>query len=159
MTPAPVGADVAHRGFGGEFRVGDVEEVGSPEQGDQLVPDRHVGLVVGGVAVTQAVGHRDSSVGGDSQDPDQLLQVRAVVAEFEGALIRVRTCEGMKVARAKGRLRGKQPKPSPKQEAHLVQLHAAGEHTMNELAELFAVGRSTVYRAVDRANRKVEVAK
>jgi DNA-binding MarR family transcriptional regulator len=30
-------------------------------------------------------------------------------------------------------------------------LHAAGEHTGAELAELFGVARSTVYRAVERA--------
>ena len=57
----------------------------------------------------------------------------------------------MKVAKAKGRLRGKQPKLSPTQEAHLVQLYRAGEHTISELEELFAVTRSTVYRAVRRA--------
>jgi len=54
------------------------------------------------------------------------------------------------VARAKGRLRGKQPKLSAKQEAHLVGLHLAGEHTTGELAELFGVARSTVYRAIQR---------
>ena len=59
----------------------------------------------------------------------------------------MRTREGMKVARAKGRLRGKQPKLSPRQEAHLVALHQAGTHTSAELAELFSVARSTVYRA------------
>lgn len=64
--------------------------------------------------------------------------------------------EGMKIAKAKGRLRGKQRKPSAKQEALLVQLHDAGEHTMYELAELFSVGRSTVYRALDRARQKAE---
>ena len=45
-----------------------------------------------------------------------------MVAEFEGDLIRMRTREGMKVARAKGRLRGKQPKLNVRQEAHLVAL-------------------------------------
>lgn len=38
-----------------------------------------------------------------------------------------------------------------KQEAHLVALHKAGEHTSAELAELFGVARSTVYRALERA--------
>jgi DNA invertase Pin-like site-specific DNA recombinase len=81
----------------------------------------------------------------------------AMVAEFEGDLIRARTREGMKVAKAKGRLRGKQPKLSPRQEAHLVKLHTAGEHTMYELAELFSVGRSIVYRAVERARQKAGI--
>jgi len=74
-----------------------------------------------------------------------------MVAEFEADLVRARTREGMKVAKAKGRLRGKQPKLSPTQEAHLVKLYRAGEHTVSELEELFAVTRSTVYRAVRRA--------
>jgi DNA invertase Pin-like site-specific DNA recombinase len=39
----------------------------------------------------------------------------------------MRTREGMKVARAKGRLRGKQPKLKPAQEAHLVELWRAGQ--------------------------------
>jgi DNA invertase Pin-like site-specific DNA recombinase len=57
----------------------------------------------------------------------------------------------MKVAKAKGRLRGKQPKLTERQEAHLVELHQAGEHTSAELAALFNVARSTVYRALQRA--------
>jgi hypothetical protein len=48
-------------------------------------------------------------------------------------------------------LRGKQPKLIARQEAHLVELHRGGEHTTAELAELFNVARSTVYRALDRA--------
>jgi DNA invertase Pin-like site-specific DNA recombinase len=83
-----------------------------------------------------------------------LFNVLAMVAEFESDLIRMRTREGMKVAKARGRLRGKQPKLSPKQEAHLVALHAAGEHTNAELAELFSIGRSTVYRALERAQAR-----
>ncbi len=73
-----------------------------------------------------------------------------MVAEFESDLIRLRTREGMKVAKAKGRLCGKQPKLSRRQEGHLVALHKAGEHSTAELGELFGVGRSTVYRAIDR---------
>jgi DNA invertase Pin-like site-specific DNA recombinase len=89
----------------------------------------------------------------DPMDPvgRLLFNVLAMVAEFEADLIRARTREGMASAKAKGRLRGKQPKLSPKQEAHLVSLHRAGGHTSAELAELFSVARSTVYRAIGRA--------
>jgi DNA invertase Pin-like site-specific DNA recombinase len=80
-----------------------------------------------------------------------LFTALAMVAEFEADLTRLRTREGMKIAKAKGRLRGKKPKLNPKQEAHLVALHRAGEHTSTELAELFGVARSTVYRAIERA--------
>ena len=48
--------------------------------------------------------------------------------------------EGMKVAKAKGRLRGKQPKLKPNQAKHLVELHDSGHYTQAELAELFGVG-------------------
>ena len=57
----------------------------------------------------------------------------------------------MKVARAKGRLRGKRPKLSPGQESHLIALQHAGTHTSAELAALFSVARSTVYLAIERA--------
>ncbi len=48
----------------------------------------------------------------------------------------------MVVAKAKGRLRGRQPKLSPRQLAHLVSLWHAGGHTTLELAELSNVARS-----------------
>jgi DNA-binding MarR family transcriptional regulator len=43
------------------------------------------------------------------------------------------------------------PKLKPAQETHLVELWRAGKHASAELAELFSVARSTVYRAVQRA--------
>ncbi len=55
------------------------------------------------------------------------------------------------VAKAKGRLRGKQPKLNRRQEAHLVSLvHNSGEYSTAEVADLLGVGRSTVYRAIER---------
>ena len=44
-----------------------------------------------------------------------LFNVLAMVAEFEADLIGLRTREGMKIAKAKGRLRGKRPKLNPRQ--------------------------------------------
>jgi DNA invertase Pin-like site-specific DNA recombinase len=103
------------------------------------------------------------NLGGSVHDPTDpvgrlLFNVLAMVAEFESDLIRMRTREGMKVAKAKGRLRGMQPKLSPTQEAHLVKLYRAGEHTVSELEELFPVTRSTIYRAVARAGRRTALA-
>lgn len=62
----------------------------------------------------------------------------------------MRTREGMLVAKAKGRLRGKQPKLNVRQETHLVALHRASEHSVAELGDLFGVTRCTVYRAIQR---------
>jgi len=95
------------------------------------------------------------SLGGSVYDPTDavgrlLFNVLTMVAEFGSDLIRLRTVEGMKVAKAKGRLRGKQPKLNRRQEAHLVSLVHSGEYSTLEVAELFGVGRSTVYRAIER---------
>jgi len=91
------------------------------------------------------------NLGGSIYDPTDpvgrlLFSVLAMVAEFEADLIRLRTREGMKVAKAKGRLRGKQPKLNTRQEAHLVALLHAGDYSTAELADLFGVAHSTVYR-------------
>jgi DNA invertase Pin-like site-specific DNA recombinase len=96
------------------------------------------------------------SVGGSVYDPHDavgrlLFNVLAMVAEFEADLIRLRTKEGMRVAKAKGRLRGRRPKLNARQEAHLVGLIAAGEHSTAEVADLFGVSRPTVYRALQRS--------
>lgn len=95
------------------------------------------------------------NLGGSVYDPTDtvgrlLFNVLAMVAEFESDLIRLRTKEGMRVAKAKGHLRWKQPKLSKKQEAHLVSLVHSGEYSTAEVAELFGIGRSTVYRAIER---------
>ena len=95
------------------------------------------------------------NLGGAVYDPTDpvgrlLFNVLAMVAEFEADLIRLRTKEGMRIAKAKGRLRGKQPKLNPRQEAHLVALLKSGEYGTAELGDLFGVARSTVYRAIGR---------
>ncbi|MGK9274534.1 recombinase family protein [Williamsia muralis] len=85
-----------------------------------------------------------------------LFNILAMVAEFESDLIRARTREGMQIARAKGRLKGKPPKLSGPQERHLMKLVNEGQHTQSELAELFGVGRTTVYRTIQRNRRAKE---
>ena len=54
----------------------------------------------------------------------------------------------MKVAKAKGRLRGKQPAEPPPGGAPGALVHT-GEYSTAEVAELFGVARSTVYRAIE----------
>ncbi|UXW87075.1 recombinase family protein [Microbacterium azadirachtae] len=98
-------------------------------------------------------------IGASVHDPDDpvgrlLLNVLAMVAEFESDLIRARTREGMALARAKGRLKGRKPKLTTRQAALLRELHAAGQHSSAELAELFGISRATVYRTL-RANPEI----
>ncbi len=88
----------------------------------------------------------------DPTDPmgKMFFNILATFAEFEVDLIRLRTREGMAMARAKGKLRGKRPKLSDKQHKELWRMYETGEYSINDLAELFAVSRPTVYRALAR---------
>jgi DNA invertase Pin-like site-specific DNA recombinase len=88
----------------------------------------------------------------DPADPmgKMFFNILATFAEFEADLIRLRTREGMAIARARGKLRGKQPKLSDKQRRELRRMHDTGEYSISDLAELFSVSRPTIYRTLAR---------
>tara|TARA_R110002110_G_scaffold87583_1_gene228112 strand:- start:254 stop:631 length:378 start_codon:yes stop_codon:yes gene_type:complete len=109
----------------------------------------------------RAIGHELAaqgvalSLGGQVHDPNDpmgkmFFNILATFAEFEVDLLRMRTREGMAVARAKGKLKGRQPKLSKKQQHELVRMHHAGEHSITDLAEVFSISRPTVYRTINR---------
>jgi DNA invertase Pin-like site-specific DNA recombinase len=75
----------------------------------------------------------------------------AVFAEFEADLLKMRTREGMAIARPRGKLKGKKPKLTARQQAELTRMHATGGYTIADLMEVFSVGRATVYRVLNRA--------
>ena len=96
------------------------------------------------------------SLGGQVYDPTDpmgkmFFNILATFAEFEVGLLRMRTREGMAVARAKGKLRGKQPKLSARQQRELAPMAGTGEYTIADLAEVFTVSRATVYRTLQRS--------
>ena len=82
----------------------------------------------------------------DPADPmgKMFFNILATFAEFEVDLLRMRTREGMAVARSKGKLKGRQPKLSPKRQTELKKMHDAGEHSIADLAEIFDVGVALV---------------
>ena len=88
----------------------------------------------------------------DPDDPmgKMFFNILATFAEFEADLSRLRTREGMAIARAKGKLRDKQPKLSDRQQRELCRMHVTGEYSISDLAELFSVSRPTVYRTLNR---------
>ncbi|KGW21310.1 hypothetical protein Y047_4608 [Burkholderia pseudomallei MSHR3016] len=88
----------------------------------------------------------------DPADPmgKMFFNVLATFAEFEADLIRLRTREGIAIARAKGRLRGKRPQLSVKQQKELRRMYDVGSYSISDLAELFSVSRPTVYRTLAR---------
>lgn len=88
----------------------------------------------------------------DPTDPmgKMFFTIVATFAEFEADLIRLRTREGMAVARAKGKLRGKKPKLTERQQKELRRMYDTGDYSISDLAELFSVSRPTVYRTLAR---------
>jgi DNA invertase Pin-like site-specific DNA recombinase len=130
-------------------RAGDTLVVPKLDRLARSVPDaRDIGdsLVARGVKL---------SLGGTIYDPSDpmgkvFFNILATFAEFEVDLLRLRTREGMAVARAKGTLRGKQPKLSARQQAHLVEQYRNRDYSIADLAELFGVSRPTVYRVLER---------
>ncbi len=91
----------------------------------------------------------------DPTDPmgKMFFNILATFAEFESDLIRLRTREGMAIARAKGKLRGKKPKLNGRQSRELRRMYDTGEYSVSDLAEVFSVSRPTIYRTLDRQAR------
>lgn len=137
-------------------RAGDTLVVPELDRLARSVPDARG---IGGSLVARGV--KLSLVGTlyDPADPmdKMLFNILATFAEFEVDLLRLRTREGMAVARTKGKLKGKQAKLTARQQAYLVEQHAIGEHSIADLAELFSVSRATVYRVLERARTSSDV--
>ncbi|MEV0386045.1 recombinase family protein [Nonomuraea sp. NPDC050643] len=96
------------------------------------------------------------SLGGSIYDPadpmsKMFFNMLAVFAEFEADLLKMRTREGMAIARSKGKLKGRAPKLTARQQAELVRMRASGDYSIADLMELFSIGRATVYRVLERA--------
>ena len=129
-------------------------------QGDTLVMpklDRLARSVPDARAIADRLRERDVNLalGRTLYDPDDpmgkmFFNILATFAEFEADLIRRRTREGMAITRARGKLRGKQPKLSDRQQRELCRMHATGEYSISDLAELFSVSGPTVYRTFNR---------
>ena len=88
----------------------------------------------------------------DPTDPmgKMFFNILATFAEFESDLIKMRTREGMKTVRAKGKLRGKKPKLSEKQHRELRRMYDTGDYSISDLADIFTVSRPTIYRTLRR---------
>ena len=130
-------------------------------RGDTLLVTR-LGRLARSVRDARAIGEQLAargvrlSLGGVVYDPEDpasscLFEMLATFAEFELDVLRLRTREGMALACANGKLKGKQPKLTARQHAQLLELHNTREYTISELAERLSVSRATIYRALDRA--------
>ncbi|MDQ3850499.1 MAG: recombinase family protein [Actinomycetota bacterium] len=69
----------------------------------------------------------------------------SVLAELQRELIVANTRDGLAAARARGRRGGRRPKLDAEQVALAQQLYDAQEKTVQQIADLFGVPRTTVY--------------
>ncbi len=131
------------------MREGDARVVPKVDRLARSVPDaRTIGdsLVARGIKL---------SLGGQVHDPadpmgKMFFNILATFAEFEVDLLRMRTREGMAVARAKGKLRGKQPNLSVKQHARWSACMAPASHDCRPRRRVRSLP-PTVYRTLQRS--------
>jgi DNA invertase Pin-like site-specific DNA recombinase len=69
----------------------------------------------------------------------------SVLAELQRELIVANTRDGLAAARARGRKGGRRPKLNAEQIALAQQLYDAGERTVQQIADIFKVPRTTLY--------------
>ena len=74
------------------------------------------------------------------------LQIVGSFAEFERAMLRERTKNGLENARKQGRIGGRRPKLTKRQQDEIVSLVTSGKKTGAEAARLFQVHPSTISR-------------
>ena len=71
-------------------------------------------------------------------------------AEFERAMVKERTNEGLKATRARGSAGGRKPKLSLTQQREITEMLANGRSAA-DLARLFRVHRATISRMMTKA--------
>ena len=81
-----------------------------------------------------------------------MMQMVGVFAEFERAMLKERTKAGLDAAREEGRIGGRRPKLSERQQAEVRKMVTKGDKTAADAARLFKVHPATVSRLLARPN-------
>ena len=97
-----------------------------------------VHVIEQGIDTTTAKGHA-------------MFGMLSVLSELQRELILANTRDGPAAARARGRVSGRRPKLGAEQPALARQLYDAGDKTVQQIADLVGVPRSTVYGYLNRA--------
>ena len=109
--------------------------------------------------IIESLNQRDVSVSfhkegltfsaGKTEDPFQKLQLQIIgaVAQFERAMIRERQREGIAIAKAAGKYKGRKPSFTPEQ-AELARKMVADGQSKTEIAAHFGVSRTTLYKVL-----------
>lgn len=88
--------------------------------------------------------------GADSPTSVLMLNMLGAVAEFERSLIKERQLEGIAIAKAAGKYRGRKQKLSAGKAAQMAQEHREGVGVA-ELARRYEISRQSVYSYLERA--------
>lgn len=75
------------------------------------------------------------------------------LAQFERDLIRERTRAGLEAARARGRKGGRPAKLDEKQVREVRRLYESRTVTVDQIATMMGVGRSTIYRCLNTSDK------
>lgn len=81
----------------------------------------------------------------DTMEGRAMFGMLSVLAELQRELIVANTNDGLAAARARGRVGGRRPRLTSEQAALAQQLYDARTKTVQQIADLFGVPRSTVY--------------
>jgi len=84
-----------------------------------------------------------------------LFTLMSAIAQFERDVIADRTKEGLKSARARGRIGGR-PKTNGDAVKKAVKLYNTGQYTIKEIEELTGVKKDTLYRTLKGDNHNGE---
>ncbi|MDQ2726943.1 MAG: helix-turn-helix domain-containing protein [Actinomycetota bacterium] len=76
----------------------------------------------------------------------------SVLAELQRELIVANTRDGLAAARARGRKGGRRPKLNAEQARLAQQLYDGGGRTVQQIADIFSLPRSTIYGHLEKAS-------
>lgn len=100
--------------------------------------------------VTVSFHKEQLTFSGNQSDPFQQLQLQIIgaVAQFERSMIRERQKEGIAIAKAAGKYKGRKPSLSADQIEQAKQMVAEGQNK-SDIARFFGVSRTTLYKALE----------
>ena len=95
------------------------------------------------------VFHKEGLTFSGKEDPFQKLQLQIIgaVAQFERAMIKERQREGIAIAKAAGKYKGRKPSFTAEQAEQARQMVAAGQ-SKTDVARHFGVSRTTLYKVL-----------
>ena len=79
-----------------------------------------------------------------------IFHIFGALAEFERSVIADRTLAGLAAARARGRLGGRPPTLSDKQQTLAVKLYKEGKHSIKEICQMMNISKPTLYSYVSK---------